>query len=500
MCINSEEVLPVTVNLSNSRFGGALALLIASGLAVLFSAKPPPPRAEKTRFVSTNEAPLHFEPTDAANAAFIARGRGYSVLLAAGEMLMRPRGSARDSTVGLRMVGGDPNSRGRGVGRLPGRSNYYIGNDPEKWRRDVPHFARVRFDEVYPGIDVVYYDARRERGEGSARQLGYDFIVEPGADPRRIELQFEGTEEISFEPDGGLRLRTASGEVRQERPVVYQEIAHARRPVGGRYVRSGAVGVAFEVGPYDRSRPLVIDPKVEYSTYLGGSGDDQAFGIDVGPDGSVYIVGWTESADFPAGSSPALTGSSPALTGSGNSPQQGRPGTRDAFLTRFDNSLTTSLVQNFFGGNNTDQALDVVVDRDGNAYITGFTESRDFPNTDGSTWAGGRDAFTVVVDPDGGLLHAGTLGGFQDEGGAGIDFLRVEDTAFVLTGGSTNSSNFPATSDAFQSERAGDSDGWVDVLQLDTTVGPTFAVDNRSTSLLGAARILSTRWASPNSA
>ena len=126
--------------------------------------------------------------------------------------------------------------------------------------------------------------------------------------------------------------------------------------MGGRYVRSGAVGVAFEVGPYDRSRPLVIDPKVEYSTYLGGSGDDQAFGIDVGPDGSVYIVGWTESADFPAGSSPALTGS-------GNSPQQGRPGTRDAFLTRFDNSLTTSLVQNFFGGNNTDQALDVVVDR-----------------------------------------------------------------------------------------------------------------------------------------
>ena len=123
--------------------------------------------------------------------------------------------------------------------------------------------------------------------------------------------------------------------------------------------------------------------------------------------------------------------------------------------------------------------------RDGNAYITGFTESRGFPNTDGSTWAGGRDAFTVVVDPDGGLLHAGTLGGFQDEGGAGIDFLRVEDTAFVLTGGSTNSSNFPATSDAFQSERAGDSDGWVDVLQLDTTVGPTFAVDNRSTSLLG---------------
>ncbi len=365
---------------------------------------------------------------------------------------MRLRGSAGkpDETVGLRIAGADPSSVGRGVGRLPGSSHYYIGNDPDRWRRNVPHFARVRFDDVYPGIDVVYYDARRERGEGPARQLEYDFIVEPGGDPRRIELQFEGTEEISLEPDGGLRLRTASGEVRQERPVVYQEIAHARSPVEGRYVRSGAVGVAFEVGPYDHSRPLVIDPKVEYSTYLGGSGDDQAFGIAVGPDGSVYVVGWTESADFPAGSSPALTGS-------GNSPQQGRPGTgRDAFFTRFDNLFRESLVQNFFGGSNTDQAFDVVADRDGNAYITGFTDSPNFPTTDGSRWAGGRDAFTIAVDPDGDLLYSGTLGGFRDEEGKAVDVLPVfEEDVLLLTGGTTDSLNFPVTEDGFQLEFAG---------------------------------------------
>ena len=469
----------------NLAFIGALVVLTSLGVGVVWSGRPEVLAFKQPRAVTTARLPIHFEPWDAQTgepAHFTARGPGYSVLLSPTRMTMNLAGPSRGSggTVEMEIVGGNQHAKAEGLDRLPGKSNYYIGNDPGKWRRDVPHFARVRFDDVYPGIDVVYYDARRERGGGPARQLEYDFIVEPGADPRRIELQFQGTEEISLEPDGGLRLRTASGEVRQERPVVYQEIAHARSPVEGRYVRSGAVGVAFEVGPYDRSRPLVVDPKVEYSTYLGGSGDDQAFGIAVGPDGSVYVVGWTESADFPAGSSPALTGS-------GNSPQQGRPGTgRDAFLTRFDNSLSESLVQNFFGGNNTDQAFDVVVDRDGNAYITGFTDSRSFPKTDDSTWAGGRDAFTVVVDPDGGLLHAGTLGGFRDEGGAGIDVLPFDEDMLVLTGGRTNSRNFPVTEDAFQLEFAGgESDGYVNVLRLDTTVGTPFAVDNRSTSFVG---------------
>ena len=439
----------MTVNLSNSGFGGALALLIASGLAVLFSAKPPPPRAEKTRFISTNEAPLHFEPADAANAAFIARGPGYSLQVRPSGMSMHLRGGAGKSpaTLGLQIAGANPKSVGQGLHRLPGTSNYYIGNNPEKWRRGVPHFARVRFDDVYPGIDVVYYDAARAGRSHLGRLLEYDFIVEPGADPDRIRLQFEGIDEVSIERDGALRLRTPAGDVRQYRPLVYQEIAEMRRPVGGRYVPWNDTGVRFELGPYDRTHPLVIDPKVEYSTYLGGSGDDQAFGIDVGPDGSVYVVGWTESVDFPARSSPALTAS-------GNSPQQGHE--RDAFLTRFDNSLTTNLAQSFFGSNGNTQAFEVTVDRAGNAYITGFTDGRGFPETDGSRWAGGRDAFTAVVSPAGDLLYSGTLGGSGDESGTGIDFLRGEDTVSVLTGGSTNALNFPVTPDAFQKQRAGE--------------------------------------------
>ena len=432
----------------------------------------------KARFVSLGQTPLHFEPSGEPagapsgekDATFVARGPGYSLRVGASGMAMHLRAGIDEPAVPLHLniVGADAGAHGTGLERLPGESNYYLGNDPSHWRTDVPHFAKVRFNDVYPGIDVVYYDAAREGRSQRSRLLEYDFIVEPGADPKQIRLAFDGAEYVSIDKDGGLRLHTAAGDVRQYRPVVYQEIAEMRRPIGGRYVLRDDGAVAFEVDAYDREHPLVIDPKVEYSTYLGGSGNDQAFAIDVGPDGSIYVAGWTESLDFPAGG------------------VKGRPGTgRDAFLTRLDGDLTTSLLQNFFGGNGNDQAFEVTVDRDGNAYITGFTDNRGFPETDGSRWAGGRDAFTAAVSPDGELLHSGTLGGLGDDTGAGIDFFPGEDFVLVVTGGPTDSLNFPLTPDAFQTQRAGPTDGWVDALRLDTTAGIPFTVDNRSTSLLG---------------
>ena len=459
---------------SNSVFGGTLALLTLSGLAILSSPKPEAAPPSKARFVSVGQTPLHFEPggqpSGKEGASFVARGLGYSMRVDAAGIAMHLRAGVDEPAVPLHLeiVGANAGGSATGLERLPGRSNYYIGNDPEKWRRDVPHFARVRFDDVYPGIDVVYYDAAREGRSHLSRLLEYDFVVEPGADPRQIRLAFEGAEDLSIEDDGGLRLRTAAGDVRQYRPVVYQEIAEMRRAIGGRYALWGDAGVRFELDPYDPAQPLVIDPKVEYSTYLGGSGDDQAFAIEVGPDGSIYVAGWTKSPDFPAAGA------------------KGPPGERrDAFLTRFDNLLTTSLAQNFFGSNGNSQAFEVTVDRAGNAYITGFTDDRGFPETDGTRWAGGRDAFTAVVSPNGDLLHSGTLGGFGEDRGAGIDTLQLGDIQLVLTGGFTDALNFPITPDAFQTQRAGDTDGWVDALRLDTTAGVPFAVDNRSTSLLG---------------
>ena len=448
------------------------------GMAILTWPTPEAALPTEARFVSLGQTPLHFEPSgDPAgapsggeDATFVARGPGYSLRVGASGMAMHLRAGIDEPAVPLQLniVGADAGALGTGLERLPGESNYYLGNDPAAWRTDVPHFAKVRFDDVYPGIDVVYYDAAREGPSNLSRLLEYDFVVEPGSDPKQIRLAFEGAEGVSIDDGGGLRLRTAAGDVRQYRPVVYQEIAEMRRPIGGRYALRDDGAVAFEVDAYDREHPLVIDPKVEYSTYLGGSGNDQAFAIDVGPDGSIYVAGWTESPDFPAGG------------------VKGRPGTgRDAFLTRLDGDLTTSLLQNFFGGNGNDQAFEVTVDRDGNAYITGFTDNRGFPETDGSRWAGGRDAFTVAVSPTGDLLHSGTLGGFGDDTGAGIDFFPGEDFVSVVTGGTTDALNFPLTQDAFQTQRAGDTDGWVDALRLDTTAGVPFAVDNRSTSLLG---------------
>ncbi len=448
------------------------------GMAILTWPTPEAALPTKARFVSLGQTPLHFEPrgetagvpSGEKDATFVARGPGYSLQVGASGMAMHLRAGIDEPSVPLHLsiVGADAAAQGTGLERLPGESNYYLGNDPAAWRTDVPHFAKVRFDDVYPGIDVVYYDAAREGRSQRSRLLEYDFIVAPGADPKQIRLAFDGAEYVSIDKDGGLRLHTAAGDVRQYRPVVYQEIAEMRRPIGGRYVLRDDGAVAFEVDAYDREHPLVIDPKVEYSTYLGGSGNDQAFAIDVGPDGSIYVAGWTESPDFPAGG------------------VKGRPGTgRDAFLTRLDGDLTTSLLQNFFGGNGNDQAFEVTVDRDGNAYITGFTDNRGFPETDGSRWAGGRDAFTAAVSPDGELLHSGTLGGLGDDTGAGIDFFPGEDFVLVVTGGPTDSLNFPLTPDAFQTQRAGPTDGWVDALRLDTTAGIPFTVDNRSTSLLG---------------
>jgi uncharacterized protein (TIGR03437 family) len=368
----------------------------------------------------------------------------------------------------MQVAGGNQESVGEGLERLPGESNYYFGNDPEKWRRNVPHFARVRFDDVYPGIDVVYYDAARKQGSNADQLLEYDFIVEPGADPDRIRLRFEGIDEVSVDEGGALRLRTPAGDVRQYRPVVYQQIAQMCKPVGGHYAMWGDAGVRFELDPYDPAHTLVIDPKVEYSTYLGGSGNDQAFAIDVGPDGSVYIGGWTESPDFGAGG------------------PKGFGGGRDGFLTRADSELQTSIIQNFFGGGGgTNEVFSIRVDRDGNAYITGNTDDVFFPRTDGSQRSGGIDAFAAVVSSDGDLLFSGLVGSPGRDTATGIDFFREEDFALVLNGGVTDGLNFPVTTDALKSERTGATDGWLNVYRLDTTAGVPFTVDDQSTSLLG---------------
>ena len=227
--------------------------------------------------------PLSFEPNQGQTAGevqFLSRGRGYTLFLSSSDSVLalhrRHRGSraermeagpTADAPAALRMhlVGANPSAQGVAEDLLPGKSNYFIGNDRTKWRTDVPNYGRVRYRGVYPGIDLVYY--------GNQRLLEHDFEVAPGADPRRIRLAFEGVQRAAVEKSGDLVLQLADGEVRLQKPLIYQNTEAGRREVTGGFVlRKNQV--AIQVGRYDRRRALVIDPVLAYSTYLGGNGED----------------------------------------------------------------------------------------------------------------------------------------------------------------------------------------------------------------------------------
>src|SRR2546427_2083585 len=261
------------------------------------------------------KVPLHFEAnrgqTD-PRVQFLARGGGYTLFLTPTETVLvltrteawgpgdaptRPgEPDERERTaavVRMRALGANPEPHVAGQAELPGKANYLRGNDRRKWNTNVATYARVRYPDLYPGIDLIYY--------GTQGQLEYDFVLAPGADPSRIALGFEGADKIEVDAQGDLVLQTAAGPLRQRKPVLYQDGADGRRAVGGGYVLKGADRVGVQVAAYDRSRPLVIDPVLVYSTYLGGSGADIARGIAADPvtSGIVYVAGETASANFP---------------------------------------------------------------------------------------------------------------------------------------------------------------------------------------------------------
>jgi beta-propeller repeat-containing protein len=288
---------------------------------------------------SYGKLPLYFEAnvgqTD-AQVDFLARGAGYTLFLTPTEALMalhrsgvRGQGSGvrgqesgvrgqesgvrgqrsgerePGAVVRMQIVGGNPASPASGLDQLPGKVNYFLGNDPSQWHTNIPTFGRVEYQDVYPGIDLVYY--------GQGQQLEYDFVVAPGADPRQIRLGFAGADAVDIDAQGDLVLRTGDFELRQQQPYIYQEFNGIRQEVAGNFVLSPATdrcslptaycllpNVYFQLGPYDSTRPLVIDPVVlRYSTYLGGSAGDYAYALAVDDAGSAYVTGRTYSTNFP---------------------------------------------------------------------------------------------------------------------------------------------------------------------------------------------------------
>lgn len=329
--------------------------------------------------------PLRFELNRGqagTEAKFVSRGPGPLLHLNSGELVMTSPGQVTEGRVNpgdvvrMQLLGANRTSTLRGSNKLPGVSNYLIGDDASKWVTEVPAYGAVEYDEAYPGIDLSVHGDSQNR-------LEYDFLVSPGADPGSIQLGFAGSKSLRIDGNGDLMVATSSGEFRQHRPVVYQDIDGSRRPVVGHFsLEAGRVG--FEIGSYDPGRLLVIDPVITYSSYLGGTGDDVPQGVATDTSGSVYLTGSTTSVDFPRPEGASFDGTCGTDGDCDTNPDDPvNPlvdPVPDAFVTKLgpDGSLVYST---YLGGSANDRGLSIAVDPAGNAYVAGTTYSADFPTS-----------------------------------------------------------------------------------------------------------------------
>ena len=401
---------------------------------------------------------LVFEPnvgqTD-PEVRFLARGRGYSLFLTDREAVLvlsnsaragsrwpaggLPRGqieSPRAAAVCMRLVGTGGAETLTGAAPTGGVSNCFLGKDPRKWRTRIPHYARVEYRGVYPGVDLVFHSH-----EG---WLEYDFVLAPGADARVIGMAWEGVQSLRVGPAGDLVMDTAVGELHQRCPRVYQELDGRRVEVAARYSLRGGPEVGFELASYDPTHPVVIDPVLVYSTFLGGSQAETGsmsttplgVGLAVAVDskGNAYVTGDTTSADFPTPVRAYRTSHS---------------GMSDVFVAKLNAAGTALLYSTFLGGAAADLASGIAVDAEGNAYIVGTTKSADFPTIPayGSSYNGGADVFVSKLGAAGDVLAYSTfLGGTRDDYGSAIA-VDVAGSAYLA--GYTTSQQFPVTAGAF---------------------------------------------------
>ncbi len=410
--------------------------------------------------------PLSFErnqgQTDRA-VQFLSRGAGYTLFLTnneavlalrdrtekasnakvADQLLQQPSRAKRpnQSVLRVQLVNSNRNATLTGVGQLPGRTNYLRGKDASKWSRNIPSYAKVQYADVFPGVDLLYY--------GSERQLEYDFVIAPGADPQPVALRFRGARELHVDSaNGDLIASIGKEELRFHRPVAYQDSPDAsssRRAVAAGYVLGPDNQVRFELGPYDHNRALVIDPTLSYSTYLGGSGDDTATSIAVDGAGNAYVIGYTDSPNFPTTSGAYQT----ACKGTCSATNV------DGFVSKLDPTGSFLVYSTYIGGSGNDFLNGIALDASGNAYLAGQTMSTDFPTTAGAfrTACGDSsctkgDAFAAELSADGSSLVYSTY-----FGGNGIDqanniALDAANNAYIT--GFTQSTTFPVTPGVFQ--------------------------------------------------
>jgi hypothetical protein len=466
----------------------------SAGVVPPISAPQADPKAQGRTLDQYGKLPLSFEANHGqadGQVKFLSRTGGYTVFLTGNEAVLALRGTAKKpapkgtsgfggAPVSLKrypdtkpnlatpqsMTGGllrmklrdaNPAAKVTGTDELAGTNNYFIGNDPAKGRTNVPTYAKVKYEGIYSGIDLIYY--------GTQRQLEYDFIVAPGADPRRIAFDVNGAKRIRRDAHGDLvlKMETSEDEIRWHAPIVYQEKDGARQSVAARYAITGTNRVGFELAKYDASRPLYIDPLI-YSTYLGGSNNDAGYSIAVDNAGNAYVTGVTASTDFPtvnplqatngrcafvsklnpAGSALIYStylngfGDGIAVDSLGNAYITGwtgagfptvnplQPtfggGTYDGFVAKLNAAGSALIYSTYLGGSGYDRSLGIAVDSAGDVYVTGYTDSTDFPtmNPLQPTNAGGDqacacDAFVAKLNAAGlALVYSTYLGGSRD--------------------------------------------------------------------------------------
>jgi len=446
--------------------------------------------------------PLQFEANRGQadeQVKFLSRGSEHALSLAPTETVLALGKRGENQTiVRTRFVGANPRAAIAGEQELAGKVNYLIGTDPAEWRTNIPTYARVRYEALYPGIDLVFH------GRGGA--LEYDFVVAPGADPARIALRIDGAERLEVSPSGDLVIDTPNGALRYRKPFIYQERNGVKQRVAGGYILKSPNRVAFKVARYDGTRALVIDPVIVYSTYVVGSGDltgvggialdttgnvylagvsrgpdlgsfweayvakvnsdgtalhyltylggnseDGASGIAVDASGNAYVTGKTRSTNFPttAGAfQPAFHHQNPQFS------------TQDLFVTKLNSTGTGLVYSTYLGGSGfEDDFAAIAIDAVGNAYVTGRTNSSDFPTTPGAFQTTGWGAFVTKFNSDGtALVYSTYLGSGINDGTSGI---AVDASGNCYVTGVTLSTNFPTTPGTFQRALRGTSDAFV---------------------------------------
>jgi hypothetical protein len=427
----------VTSNRDSRLPGSAAAVIICLAfMSDLSSAAPQMAADVKARVQANyNKLPLSFEANQGqtdAQVEFLSRGNGDTLFLTPTEAVLHLKKAPENDEAVLRMqmVGASPSPRILGQEALPGRVNYLIGKDPASWRTNIPTYGKVAYEDVYPGVDLVYY--------GNQRHLEYDFVVAPGADPRQVKLAFKGTSHIEVNPEGELVLQMANGTIRMhKRVLIYQEIDGARKPIGGGYVLKAGQTIGFQVAAYDAAHPLIINPVLVYSSYLSGKtrwGND----IAVNPRGQAYVTGMNKSPDFPDVSAPQ-----PRSRGSGADDN-------DVFIAKLNRQGSALVYSTYLGGSGGDIGYSIAVDPRGQAVVTGKTGSSDFPIKNamqpvfggpGGFAGDAGDAFVAQLSADGSALNYSTyLGGELHDMGRGI---AVDQLGRAYVTGYTESPNFP---------------------------------------------------------